>query len=98
MPKAASGVPRKPSSRGASVIGPSLSLTPQRVTIWRAKSVPRWGMSDALGPITLAPRDDGFLGTPEAAFGMGQRPYSEATAQAVDAEVERILQEGYQLS
>jgi cell division protease FtsH len=58
--------------------------------------VTRWGMSVRLGPVTLAPRDDAFLNTPEAAFGMGQRPYSEATAQGIDAEVERILQEGYQ--
>jgi cell division protease FtsH len=70
----------------------------QQATNLARQMVTRWGMSDRLGPVTLAPRDDGFLSSPEAAFGMGmgQRPYSEATAQGIDAEVERILQEGYQ--
>ena len=52
-------------------------------------------MSEKLGPVTLAPRDDGFLARdPFGGFG-GSRPYSEATAQVVDGEVERILQECY---
>jgi cell division protease FtsH len=45
--------------------------------------------------VTLAPRDDGFLARdPFGGFG-SSRPYSEATAQVVDHEVERILQECY---
>jgi cell division protease FtsH len=55
--------------------------------------VTRWGMSEKLGPVTLAPRNDGFLGTPDP-FATS-RPYSEATAQLIDAEVQRILQESY---
>jgi cell division protease FtsH len=52
-------------------------------------------MSEKLGPVTLSPRDDPFLTRdPFMGFG-GSRPYSEATAQLVDGEVERILQECY---
>ena len=49
--------------------------------------VTRWGMSAHLGPVTLAPRENSFLG-PNDLFGMGgPRPFSEATARHVDAEV-----------
>src|SRR5436305_4019912 len=59
--------------------------------------VPRWGMIARLGPVTLAPRDDSFVGGPAAAGGFGgSKPYSETTAETIDAEVRRILQEGYQ--
>src|SRR5262249_16887618 len=52
--------------------------------------------SEKLGPVTLAPRDDPFLGGRDSLLGFGgSRPYSEATAQVVDTEVERILQECY---
>jgi cell division protease FtsH len=51
--------------------------------------VTRWGMSDELGPVTLAPRDD-----IPAGFGTS-KPYSEATARAIDIEVQRILQESH---
>jgi cell division protease FtsH len=53
-------------------------------------------MSEKVGPVTLAPRENPFLSSAESSgFGTGDRPYSEATAQLVDAEVRRILQEGY---
>ncbi len=45
-------------------------------------------MSDELGPVTLAPRDD-----LPAGFGMS-KPYSEPTARSID-EVHRILQESH---
>jgi cell division protease FtsH len=45
--------------------------------------------------VTLAPREDPFLAR-DSFSGFGtSRPYSEATAQVIDAEVERILQECY---
>jgi cell division protease FtsH len=53
--------------------------------------VTRWGMSDALGMVQLAPRDNPFLRMP-AGFG-GERPFSEQTAALVDAEVQRIINE-----
>ncbi len=57
--------------------------------------VTRWGMSEKLGPVTLAPREDPFLARESFGGFGGARPYSEATAEVVDAEVERILQECY---
>jgi ATP-dependent Zn protease len=48
--------------------------------------VTRSGMSARLGPVTLAPRDGGYTGAD--GFGLGQpKPYSETTAEAIDAEV-----------
>ena len=52
--------------------------------------VTRWGMSDRLGMVQLAPRENPFLGTVDA---YATRPYSEATAAAVDEEVRRIIGE-----
>jgi cell division protease FtsH len=54
--------------------------------------VTRWGMSDALGMVQLAPRDNPFLRGP-AGFGGGEKPFSEQTAALVDAEVQRIINE-----
>jgi cell division protease FtsH len=59
--------------------------------------VTRWGMSEKLGPVTLAPRDDPFLGGQPGLGGFGgSRPYSETTAELIDAEVQRILQGCYE--
>jgi len=52
--------------------------------------VTRWGMSDRLGMVQLAPRENPFLGTVDA---YAPRPYSEATAAAVDEEIRRIIGE-----
>ena len=51
--------------------------------------VTRWGMSDALGMVQLAPRGNAFLGGP-AGFG-GEKPFGEQTAALIDAEVQRII-------
>jgi cell division protease FtsH len=51
--------------------------------------VTRWGMSDALGMVQLAPRQNPYLGG-AAGFG-GEKPFSEETAKAIDAEVLRII-------
>ncbi|HEY8555416.1 MAG TPA: ATP-dependent zinc metalloprotease FtsH [Burkholderiales bacterium] len=56
--------------------------------------VTRWGMSDRIGLVQLAPRENPFLG---GMGGFGQnRPFSEATARLVDEEVQRIIQESYE--
>jgi cell division protease FtsH len=55
--------------------------------------VTRWGMSEAVGMVQLAPRENRFLGT-GGSFG-GDKPFSEQTAALVDAEVQRILQEAH---
>jgi len=53
--------------------------------------VTRWGMSDALGLVQLAPRYNPYLGR-SAGFG-GDKPFSEETARLIDSEVQRIIRE-----
>jgi cell division protease FtsH len=55
--------------------------------------VTRWGMSERLGMVQLAPRENPYLTTIDE-FPAG-RPYSESTAAAVDAEVHRIISESH---
>jgi cell division protease FtsH len=50
--------------------------------------VTRWGMSDKIGMVQLAPRQNAYLGG--GAFG-GDKPFSEQTAALVDAEVQQII-------
>jgi cell division protease FtsH len=68
----------------------------QQATEIVRQMVTRWGMSDRLGPVALAPRANPLLGgeSVDHSLGLG-RPYSEATARVVDAEVQRLLQEAY---
>jgi len=54
--------------------------------------VTRWGMSDKLGMVELAPRENPYLGI---VAGAGARPFGEATAQLIDAEVQRIIGESH---
>ncbi|WP_194722267.1 ATP-dependent zinc metalloprotease FtsH [Noviherbaspirillum malthae] len=56
--------------------------------------VTRWGMSDRLGMVQLAPRQNAFLGS-SAGFG-GDKPFSEETARLIDLEVHRIIDESHQ--
>ncbi len=63
----------------------------EQATQMARNMVTRWGMSDAVGMVQLAPRDNPFLGT-TAGFG-GEKPFSEQTAALVDAEVQRIIGE-----
>jgi cell division protease FtsH len=56
--------------------------------------VTRWGMSDALGMVQLAARDNPFLRGP-GGF-MGDKPYSEESANLIDAEVQRIIHEAHE--
>lgn len=55
--------------------------------------VTRWGMSDALGMVQLAPRQNPYLGG-SAGFG-GEKPFSEETARLIDLEVQRIINESH---
>jgi cell division protease FtsH len=54
--------------------------------------VTRWGMSDALGPLQYAePEEEVFLG-----YSVNrQRQMSNETAQAIDAEIRKIVEGGY---
>jgi cell division protease FtsH len=53
--------------------------------------VTRWGMSDAVGMVQLAPPDNPYLRGPTG-FG-GEKPFSEKTGNLIDAEVQRIINE-----
>jgi cell division protease FtsH len=53
--------------------------------------VTRWGMSDTLGMVQLAPRGNPYLGG--AAGFTGEKPFSEETARQIDAEVLKIIGE-----
>ncbi|HEY0410768.1 MAG TPA: ATP-dependent zinc metalloprotease FtsH, partial [Candidatus Dormibacteraeota bacterium] len=59
----------------------------RQVTQIAQQMVTRWGMSDRVGPLNFG--DDNEAGRP---FG-GPRPYSEATAEIIDAEVRQIVEE-----
>jgi cell division protease FtsH len=58
------------------------------------RMVTRWGMSERLGLVQLAPRENPYLSGP-GGYG-GAKPFSEATAEAIDAEVLRIIDESHQ--
>jgi cell division protease FtsH len=65
----------------------------QQATDIARQMVTRWGMSARLGPVTLAPRD-GTASMSLEVFGPGGgKPYGTATADAIDAEVQRLLEE-----
>jgi cell division protease FtsH len=55
--------------------------------------VTRWGMSDRLGLVELAPRENPYLRGPAAYT--GAKPFSEETANAIDTEVFRIIHESH---
>lgn len=52
--------------------------------------VTRWGMSDGLGMVQLAPRENPFLGATGQERGLA---VSEETARMIDTEVRRIITE-----
>jgi cell division protease FtsH len=64
----------------------------ERVTDLAHKMVCEWGMSDKLGPMTYGKKEEQiFLGRELSK----SQNYSEATAVAIDAEVKRFVQGGY---
>jgi cell division protease FtsH len=57
------------------------------------RMVTRWGMSERVGLVELAPRDNPYL---SGANGYaGAKPFSERTAEAIDAEVLKIISESH---
>jgi len=56
--------------------------------------VTRWGMSEKLGMVQLAPRSNPYL----AGMGgfTGEKPFSEETARIIDSEVHRIISESHE--
>jgi cell division protease FtsH len=62
----------------------------EQATVIARQMVTRWGMSDALGMVQLAPRQNSWVGS--GAFG-ASKPYSDETARLIDSEVARIINE-----
>jgi cell division protease FtsH len=56
--------------------------------------VTRWGMSERLGLVELAPRENPYLNG-AGPFG-SSRAFSEETAKTIDAEVQRIIRESHE--
>ena len=65
----------------------------EQATALARRMVTRWGMSDRIGMVQLAPRENPYLSGPEG-YG-GAKPFSEHTAETVDAEVRRIIGESH---
>jgi cell division protease FtsH len=68
----------------------------EQATDLARQMVTRWGMSERLGPVTLARRDSPFL--PDADGRAMSQAYSEATATLVDAEIREILHRALETS
>ncbi|HEY1371990.1 MAG TPA: ATP-dependent zinc metalloprotease FtsH [Candidatus Binatia bacterium] len=66
----------------------------EQATALARRMVTRWGMSDRVGLVELAPRENPYLGGFDG-YGR-QKPYSEATAEAIDAEVRRIIVDSHE--
>lgn len=56
--------------------------------------VTRWGMSEALGMVQLAPHQNPYLGS-AVGFG-GEKPFSDETARMIDLEVQRIINDSHE--
>jgi cell division protease FtsH len=62
----------------------------KQVTQIAREMVVRWGMSTKIGPLNLSDDVEG------SSLLAQQRPYSEATAQVIDAEIKRIVEECFE--
>ena len=65
----------------------------EQATQLARRMVTRWGMSEKLGMVQLAPRENPYLSGPEGY--VGAKPFSEDTARLIDAEVHRIIEESH---
>jgi cell division protease FtsH len=67
----------------------------EQATSLARSMVTRWGMSERLGLVQLAPKENPYLNRLDAGL-MGQGPnVSEETARTIDAEVRRIIDESH---
>jgi cell division protease FtsH len=66
----------------------------EQATNLAREMVTRWGMSEAIGLVQLAPRDNPYL-RGMGAVG-GEKPFSEETARTIDAEILRIIRESHE--
>jgi cell division protease FtsH len=67
----------------------------EQVTVLARNMVTRWGMSERLGLVQLAPPENPYL-TSLDGLGAGPRNFSEETARAIDEEVQRIVAESHE--
>jgi cell division protease FtsH len=66
----------------------------EQATSLARSMVTRWGMSERLGMVQLAPRENPYLSRLDG-MGGGSRMVSEETARVVDVEVQRIISESH---
>jgi cell division protease FtsH len=66
----------------------------EQATNLARRMVTRWGMSEELGLVQLAPRENPYL-SGWGGYG-GERPFSEETAKTIDAEVLKIIDESHE--
>lgn len=66
----------------------------EQATELARRMVTRWGMSDRLGLVQLAPRENPYVGGSTGY--VGSKPFSDETAQAIDAEVLKIINESHE--
>ena len=65
----------------------------EQATALARQMVTRWGMSERLGTVQLAPRGNQYLNS-FPGFG-AEKPFSEETARAIDDEVRKIIHESH---
>jgi cell division protease FtsH len=65
----------------------------EQATTLAYQMVTRWGMSETLGTVELAPRENPYLAG-HSSWG-GEKPYSEETAKKIDTEVLKIISESH---
>ncbi|HEX6050720.1 MAG TPA: ATP-dependent zinc metalloprotease FtsH [Gemmatimonadaceae bacterium] len=66
----------------------------EQATSLARNMVTRWGMSDRLGMVQLAPKQNPYLNSMDG-YGGASKVVSEATARAIDEEVLRIISESH---
>ena len=64
----------------------------EQATDLARRMVTRWGLSEKLGTVQLAPRENAFLG---GANYPSEKPFSEETARTIDEEVLRIIDQSH---
>ncbi len=67
----------------------------EQATDLARRMVTRWGMSQKLGMVQLAPRENPYLGSTWGGYG-GEKPFSDETAETIDAEVLKIIRESHE--
>ncbi len=65
----------------------------EQATALARRMVTRWGMSEKIGMVQLAPRENPYLN--DADGYVGAKPFSEDTAKSIDFEVRKIIEESH---